>query len=640
MRVRAILLLLALAAARTAAAATYYVATTGSDTSAGTSVAAPFKTIQHGVNIAAAGDTVYVRRGTYREDVEMNTGGTAALPIRVFAYPGEVPVIKGSDVVTGWVQQTPNVWMKTGWPYNSQQLFVDFDVQPAKSLQQIGNPSSYFGAWEYPTPVGSGRSTMVAGSFYYDASAATLYLWLKDGSNPNRHVIEASVRRRLFFMSRPYVYLKGFGFRHSNTSAFVQQGAAVELSSHSTIEDCDIEYMDFAGLELGYQQDGALAHNCNVSNNGDSGVNAVSTTNFLVAGVRMVGNNTRNFNPLWHAGGFKGDSNAYGTVRDSEVAFNNGCGIWFDYAGSGQPIVIRNNYIHDNSPGEGAVFFEVSSTGRIIDNVIAGNRRRGVYLAASRNTQVMNNTIVATAERAGIEVAGMPRGSATLTDNLVLNNIVSGGTSLYDLYVQPDSGSSIARNHSDYNDFYRASAPIGLWSGKLYTGLPSWLAATSNDFHSLNADPLLIATAPPSALSYAPAAGSSAIDAGTSLAGIVTDDYLYVPRPVGKAYDIGAFEAGAPSAPAVADAIAPVVTIATGVSIAVAGSYTISASATDNVGVTGMQLYLDGVLRASSSVGKISYVWTSVTAGQHEIKVTATDAARNTGTATGTVTVQ
>src|SRR6185369_16782426 len=160
-----------------------------------------------------------------------------------------------------------------------------------------GRPSSLFGSWEYPSPVGSGVSTMVAGSFYRDPSTSTLYVWLRDGSSPNNHVIEDSERQRLFFMAAPYVSLKGFAFRHSNTSAFVKQGAAIELSSYSSIENCDIEYMDFAGLSMGYQTNGTQAHNCNVSNNGSSGVNAISANGFLLSGMKMNYNNTRNFNP-------------------------------------------------------------------------------------------------------------------------------------------------------------------------------------------------------------------------------------------------------------------------------------------------------------------------------------------------------
>ena len=97
-------------------AATYYVSTAGNDGNSGTTLDAPFRTIGHAVNGAAAGDTVVVRGGTYREDVEMNTGGTADRPLVLTAYPGEVPVIKGSNVVTGWVKYNATIWMKQSWP--------------------------------------------------------------------------------------------------------------------------------------------------------------------------------------------------------------------------------------------------------------------------------------------------------------------------------------------------------------------------------------------------------------------------------------------------------------------------------------------------------------------------------------------
>lgn len=81
-----------LLAAQAGHAANYYVATTGNDTNAGTE-AAPFKTIQKAANTANAGDTVYIRGGTYSGVVLVSKSGTAGNPITFTNYPGETPVL-------------------------------------------------------------------------------------------------------------------------------------------------------------------------------------------------------------------------------------------------------------------------------------------------------------------------------------------------------------------------------------------------------------------------------------------------------------------------------------------------------------------------------------------------------------------
>jgi|CXWL01.1.fsa_nt_gi hypothetical protein len=85
--------LLMLLAARTVHAATYYVATTGNDANSGAS-AAPWKTVAKAVNTMVAGDTTYVRGGTYNEKLILfKKSGTASAPIKLLNAPGEKPVI-------------------------------------------------------------------------------------------------------------------------------------------------------------------------------------------------------------------------------------------------------------------------------------------------------------------------------------------------------------------------------------------------------------------------------------------------------------------------------------------------------------------------------------------------------------------
>jgi hypothetical protein len=106
----------------------YYVATTGSDSAAGT-LAAPWATLNHANAVVAAGDTVYIRSGTYAitagvntcasetdtvNAITLSTSGTATGTISYLAYAGESPVfdfsgmtddcrIKGFNVTASYI---------------------------------------------------------------------------------------------------------------------------------------------------------------------------------------------------------------------------------------------------------------------------------------------------------------------------------------------------------------------------------------------------------------------------------------------------------------------------------------------------------------------------------------------------------
>ena len=64
---------------------TYYVRKTGSDAAAGTSAGASWLTIDKAANTVAAGDTVYIGAGVYRELVTMDTSGTSGNQISYIA---------------------------------------------------------------------------------------------------------------------------------------------------------------------------------------------------------------------------------------------------------------------------------------------------------------------------------------------------------------------------------------------------------------------------------------------------------------------------------------------------------------------------------------------------------------------------
>jgi hypothetical protein len=85
---------------------TYYVATDGNDNNPGT-INQPWATWQKGFRSLVAGDTLYIRGGTYTGMADGNHGvviygvhGTSDNHITVSAYPGEKPVLDGSSLTS------------------------------------------------------------------------------------------------------------------------------------------------------------------------------------------------------------------------------------------------------------------------------------------------------------------------------------------------------------------------------------------------------------------------------------------------------------------------------------------------------------------------------------------------------------
>ncbi|MFI5916030.1 lectin [Dactylosporangium sp. NPDC051541] len=108
------------APAAAATQATYYIAPDGDDANPGT-LAAPFRSVQRArdvlrsINANMTGDiVVYLRGGTYPVsstiEFAQSDSGTNGYRISYAAYPGETPVLSGGVAVTGWTQQSGNIW--------------------------------------------------------------------------------------------------------------------------------------------------------------------------------------------------------------------------------------------------------------------------------------------------------------------------------------------------------------------------------------------------------------------------------------------------------------------------------------------------------------------------------------------------
>lgn len=557
--------------------AVYYVSPTGSDANAGTTLSMPFRTINHAISACYTDDTIYVRGGTYREFVVINGASDRMDRVSIEAYSNEIPIIKGSDIITGkWTRATnPNItgpiYKQTNWEWNTQQIFDDGVL-----LQQIGFPNTMFAemartgtateVWYTPYNYKWWELTngglywtrdrlqdMTNGTFYWCSTNSTLYVWCKDNSDPSKSIIEASKRYRVLSAEEncDYVYVKGLRMRHSNSESLEQSG--VRFRCPSLVENCRIEYCDAKGLEVGPF---STAQNCRVWHNGALG--AGFSVNSTIRNCSFISNNYRLFRPDVNSGGIKamGDgrtTDIHGIVESNEVAWNCGVGIWIDTCQGDGLKVIRNNYVHDNQPapltkyscqGQPGIQFEISCNAAIYNNLVVSNYS-GIATIGSDNVNILNNTIVGCNGYAGILVNTSTR-KETCTNNIIMNNIVYNTSGSFDLILPPITNTPFTSDiNCDFNCYQRPgrSSRFMITSVNTWTNLATWSAANGYDTHSLQVNPQLN----PSGTDYLSlAACSPCIDAGTNVA--VTFDYRGRPRPLDgtlddvELWDMGAYE--------------------------------------------------------------------------------------------------
>lgn len=489
----------------------------------------PWKTISQAAKIASAGDTVSVKDGVYREFVEVANSGSGADKMITFRAAGSKVFVKGSDIVSDWVLVKGNIWKKTNWLVNSQQVFADGVV-----LEQIGG-APLFSPGRLPAK-GSGIKDMMPGSFFYDEKDKTLYAWLKDNSNPNKHMMEASTRTLILRLKwKNYVKIQSFNFMHSNNTDTIKSGwPAVAINGDSCIiENNQISWTDFAGL--GGNGNNLVISNNTANHNGNSGM-GFSGSGILMDGNTTNYNNYRRFDMDWHAGGVKNTNFIKSTIKNHVAQNNYGSGIWCDI--DCNDVTIESSKAQQND-GMG-IFYEISKNALIKNNIVSGNKLHGIYISASEDCKVLNN--VAFANMRGIVVHGVPRSAFGkkyfLKNNLVENNILA-NNSHADLVMAKPSTETIG-NRSDYNLFYQTSGSLNNrldYAGTMTT-LAQWQNSTGNDRHSRVGDPLFRSEFKGD---FRPTAGSPASGTGNANP-LVKEDHTGTLR--GSRKDIGPYSLG------------------------------------------------------------------------------------------------
>jgi hypothetical protein len=107
-----------------------YVSSTGDDANEGTADE-PFASIQYAVDQATPGSTIYIRGGTYHEEIDLSgVAGFPNAPITLTPYDNETVMLDGTTAIAGsWIldEGSENVY-KTTLSEDITQLFVDGEI--------------------------------------------------------------------------------------------------------------------------------------------------------------------------------------------------------------------------------------------------------------------------------------------------------------------------------------------------------------------------------------------------------------------------------------------------------------------------------------------------------------------------------
>lgn len=228
----------------------YHVAKSGSDRDPGTQER-PFLTIQRAADVAAAGDTVIVHEGVYREWVKPRRGGLSKdLRITYMVAEGEKAVIKGSERAEHWEHVEGNVWKTEidraifgAYDPFCTEIDGDWMVAPrehkvhtaevylngkalfeAPSLEKVFHPErwerSVYETWGWREEKLSDPEASLR-RWYAEVGERTTTLYANfQGVDPNGALVEFNVRRACFFPERTgidYITVRGFEMAQAAT---------------------------------------------------------------------------------------------------------------------------------------------------------------------------------------------------------------------------------------------------------------------------------------------------------------------------------------------------------------------------------------------------------------------------------------
>ena len=419
----------------------YYVAPYGDDDNPGT-LAEPWQTIAKANTELQAGDTVFIREGTYNERINPINSGTPGNYITYKAYPEETPVIDRSVLITSWFNYTGSIY----WAH-----YTGYTIPLWEDT--FNEAGFYCGLW----PVFSLSELDEPGKFFHDEINQRFYVWTSNGDDPNNHTMRASTGKGAHF-NKNYIVIDGIHMK------WIVIGILSENCSNCIFKNLDIQYT-YGGISLSgethhnqlldntifhsgswYWDEGdgiyLTGHHTLIEGNDISltGHNPISTRGYTI-GTQPHHNIIQN-NRLHDSGSSAICSNwdTYREVWRYNFAYRcTGCGLQVD----GNDNAFYNNVCYHNGQSGGVYLTDdrVGGNNKFFNNTFYNNN--SIYL--SQPQQILYPEEWSITESSG----------SVVDNNMFTNNIIynteDDSTKLYMVYSVLDE---LRNNVFNYNDFF------------------------------------------------------------------------------------------------------------------------------------------------------------------------------------------
>ncbi|MEN6435997.1 MAG: choice-of-anchor Q domain-containing protein, partial [Anaerolineaceae bacterium] len=474
--------------------AIYVNGTSGSNTNDGLTVSTPVKTIQQAITLAKAGYTIYVRAGTYNENLTVTKSGTAAAPITLTRYGSETVIINGGTGIALRASNGASYWVVDGLTIKSTNRYT---------LQ--------LGFWgEATTNYWTVRNNSIKGANYIVGS---YHLWennnidgtgyagtggdagISDGSISHHNVYRGNTVHDFTHYNARGIWTQGL-----THDSLIENNYVYNIVASSGLGQC-IDLDGAGNVEWRHTVRGNTVVNCSYMGIQLENIFASTIENNVIRGGRAgIGIINYNSNVGCAVGG---ENNQYGDTNGDKNCKGD----------------ITNNIIRQNV---------------ITTSSYWGAGYGGILNWDAGGLKILGNTIYSpsSSSNAGINFQGT---AANTKEGSIIGNIVMNGNGTAVCAQDFASFSSISNNLTFRTN---STKSYGLGSGCSTTySVAEFQSLTGKGQNSAFGDPLFVNA---SGNDLHPTSGSPSVDAGVNLG--TSTDIEGKNRPAGSTYDIGAYE--------------------------------------------------------------------------------------------------